>query len=395
MPYSYRIFDSIRQVPAADWQVIRETDGEPFNEPEYLQLVEETLGRLTQTAVLVCYDESGRAAAGACLSTCPLDVVLQAAPWIRRTVGWVRRVWPNFLRLKTVLSGVPTAVEQETLLLRSDANRGEVLRLLAEAAATFARRRRAALTVLGDFCDGDADWLNELERHGYRRGSSAPSHFLDMPYHTFDEYLLAMRSCYRTDVQHDMRLLDRRRVQIEVLDLAAKRAEPITPEFYEFYLQLLRRVELQFVTLPRTFFNRFIALNSERLQVLRVYVDQKPAGFFLSIEAGDHYHMLHAAVDEARSQELGIYRNLYFHEIEAAQARGLRQIRLGSMVDEFKLRIGSRPHGRIVYVKVRGLLQVPFRLFAKYLLSERPALTPKRVFRENRITRPPKLRKVA
>lgn len=395
MPYSFRVFDSIRDVPRADWQAVRATDGEPFNEPAYLRLVEAELGELTQTGIVVCYDEAGRAAAGACLSTCPLDVVVQAAPWVRKAVGWIRRVWPNFLRLKTVMSGVPTAVEQETLLMRPDADRGQVLRLLAEAAAIFARRRRAAVTVLGDFCDGDAEWLDELERHGFRRSGCAPSHFLDVPYDTFDDYLLAMRSCYRTDVQHDMRLLDRRRVRIEVLDESAKRAEPITPEFYAFYLTLLRRVALQFVTLPRTFLNRFIALNSKRLQVLRVYVDQKPAGFFLSLDGGDHYHMLHAAVEEAWSQQFGIYRNLYFHEIEAAQARGLRQIRLGSMVDEFKLRIGSRPQGRIVYVKAHGWLSAPFQAFAKYLLPERPVPAPKRVFRENRITRPPKLRKVA
>ncbi|MCE9606820.1 MAG: GNAT family N-acetyltransferase [Planctomycetia bacterium] len=395
MPYSFRIYDSIRDVPAADWRTVRGTHREPFTEPKFIQLVEETLGELTQTAVVVVYDDAGRPAAGMCLNTCLLDTVMEAAPGVRRAVGWVRRLWPNFLRFKTAMSGMPTAVEQEKLCFRAGADRAEALRLFSQAAAEFARRHHASLTILGDFFSDDAAWMDELQSHGFSRGCSLPSHFLDIPQRTFDDYLLAMRSCYRTDIQHDMRLLDRSRVRIEVLDDAAKQADPITPEFYAFYLRLLERVVLQLITLPRHYFNEFIARLRDRLQVLLVYVDDQPAGFFISYDTGETYQLLTVAVDEPLSRQYGIYRNLYFHEIESAQSRGLRHISLGTTVDEFKLRIGSKPRGRIIYVKVGGWLQAPFQILAKYFMPEIPTPAAKNVFRENRISRPPRLRKAA
>jgi hypothetical protein len=179
------------------------------------------------------------------------------------------------------------------------------------------------------------------------------------------------------------------------LDDAAKRSAPITPELYSFYVELLTRVDFHLVTLPRTYFNEFIARFRNRLQVLLVYVDDRPAGFFLSYDSGRAYQLLNVALDETLSKELGIYRNLYFHEIQAAQARGLRHISLGTTVDEFKLRIGSRPRGRIIYAKARGWLRAPFQMLAKFLLPEIPTPEPRRVFREHRTTRPPQLRRAA
>lgn len=395
MPYSFRMFDSIGDVPAGHWRAVCETDSEPFTDPKFIQLVEETLRDLTKIAVVMFYDESGRPAAGACLNICRLDVVMEAGLRIRQVVGWVRRFWPGFLRFKTAMSGMPTAVEQEKLCFRRGADRGEVLRLLSQAVDEFARSQGAALAILGDFFADDAGWMDELQRHGFSRGCSLPSHFLDIPQRTFDDYLLAMRSRYRTDVQHDMRLLDHRRVRIEVLDDAAKQNEPITSEFYAFYLELLKRVDFHLITLPRHYFNEFISRFRDRLQVLLIYVDDRPAGFFISYDSGETYQLLNVAVDEPLSREFGIYRNLYYHEIQSAQARGRRHISLGTTVDEFKLRIGSRPRGRVIYVKVRGWLQVPFQILAKLLMPEIPTPEPKRIFRENRITRPPQLRKAA
>ncbi|MGC3966225.1 MAG: GNAT family N-acetyltransferase [Pirellulales bacterium] len=170
-----------------------------------------------------------------------------------------------------------------------------------------------------------------------------PSHFLHLQPGTFDDYLTSMRSNYRIDLKGDMKLFDRRRVRIEELDETQKRSDPITPELYEFYLQLLERVEFHLLTLPREYFNEFTRRYADRLQVLRATVDGRPAGFFLSIPVGDMYQLLIVAVDEDLSRQFGIYRNMYFHEMESALARGFHTIGLGTTADEFKLRLGSKP----------------------------------------------------
>jgi hypothetical protein len=95
------------------------------------------------------------------------------------------------------------------------------------------------------------------------------------------------------------------------------------------------------------------------------------------------------------SRRFAIYANLCLLEIGTSLSRGVGHISLGTTADEFKLRLGSRPRGRILYVKARGLLALPFRLLAKVLVPDVPTPAAKRVFRENPLTNSRKQRKAA
>lgn len=395
MSYTHRLFSSIADVPAHEWQEVHDAGGDAFTDPQFVRLVEEQLRGLSETAVVLVYNAAGRPAAGVCLCTVRLDVMMEAPRALRRVVDAVRKLWPSFLKWNVVLTGLPVTVEQQKLCLLPSADRSETVRQLAHAAEEFARRTRAAIISYGDFLSDDQSWTDAFLQHGYHRGGSHPSHYLDLKQPSFAEYLASMRSNYRTDVQHDINLLDQERVRIEVLDDDAKQAEPITAEFYEFYLQLLQRVDFQLVTLPREFFNAYIARFGNCLDVMRAYVDGKPAGFAISGHNRGMYQLMKTAVDESLSRRFAIYANLCLLEIGTSLSRGVGHISLGTTADEFKLRLGSRPRGRILYVKARGLLALPFRLLAKVLVPDVPTPAAKRVFRENPLTNSRKQRKAA
>lgn len=393
MAYSVRMFDSIRDAPADDWNAVHLAVGDPFTDPRFVRLVEETLSSHTRSCVAVYYDHEQRPVAVTTFSTCRLDAVMEAAPVLKRLVAMVRRFWPSFLCFKTAMTGLPTTVEQEKLTILPTADRAEVLRLCDEVLSRFAARERASVTLIGDLFAADVFWADALIQFGYRRGGSLPSYFLEREENSFEEFLEAMRSSYRSQIKNDVKQLDPRHVRIEVLDESAPAAEPITEEFYAFYLRLLDRVDFHLLTLPREFFNEFIRRFSDRLQVLLAYVDDRPAGFYISIEAGSAYQLLLVGVDEELSHRYGIYRNLNYRQIGHGLSRGFRKISLGTTADEFKLRVGAVPHERVIYVKARGLLAWPFRLLAGLLIPRIPPPPPRNVFRETANPRQTRIRR--
>lgn len=393
MTYTARTYDSIDSAPAADWQRVHAAVGDRFTEPEFIRAVESTIGKLTNTAVAIVYDAASQPAAIATLSIVRLDVTMEATPFWRRTVAKVRRLWPNFLRLNVAMLGLPATFEQQKLCLMPSADGAAVLQALDVELAAFARRHGSSVMISGDFFAADDAWLASLTKLGYARGGSYPTHYLELDYPDFESYLAAMRSTYRTDIQNDRKLLDLERVRIEELDPAAMASAPISEQLYSYYLQLLGRVDFHLLTLPRSFFNEYLAACGRHLRAAIAYVDDRPAGFSIGIEMESMYRLLLIVTDEELSRRYGLYRNLYFRQIDYALKQGYRRISLGTTADEFKLRIGSTPYEQILYARATGLLKWPLRWFSQQLIPRVEPPAAKNVFRSKPCTTAPGTRR--
>src|SRR5262245_50652329 len=115
MPYSAQVFASIREVPIDAWNEIHGAYGDAFTDPRFLEIVEATLPAQFPFVPVVVFDDERRPAAIFCLSACRLDATTMAGAALRRHTGWVRCVWPNFLRFTLVLCGLPLTLPQRKL----------------------------------------------------------------------------------------------------------------------------------------------------------------------------------------------------------------------------------------------------------------------------------------
>lgn len=386
MAYTARSFSSIHQAPPQDWAAVHDAVGDRFTDPAFIAAVEKTLGELAPTEVVIVYDDRATPVAIATQSIVRLDVTMEATPFWRRCVAKVRRVWPNFLRLNVAMWGLPACFEQQKLCVVPEADRGEVLRAADVALSAFARRHGSSIALTGDFFAADDAWLAPLQQLGYVCGGSYATHYLELDYPDIQAYLEAMRSSYRNDILADMRLFRPEHVRVEELDAAAMADEPISERLYGYYRQLLDRVDFHLLTLPREFFNEYLAACGEHLKVAIAYVDEQPAGFSIGIEMDSMYRLLLIITDEELSRRYGLYRNLYFRQIDYALKHGFRRISLGTTADDFKLRLGSKPYEQILYAKATGVLKWPLRWFSKQLLPRVEAPKPKNVFRSEPAT---------
>jgi predicted N-acyltransferase len=381
MTYSARRFASIQEIPATEWNSVHDPYGDAFLDLRFLEIVQATLGSQIRFTPVIIADQCQRPAAIFCLSTCRLDATTLGGTWVRRPTRAVRSLWPSFLQLTCVLSGLPITIPHRKICLRPDADPAEIARLWDETAATFARQHHATAVLLGDFSAQEAEIFDRLTASGYYRSPSAPMHYLPLRHRNIPEYLTAMRAEYRRQVHRDLVKSDTQRVQIETIDTAAGVKDPVRPEFYDLYLRLLERVDSHLITLPREFFNQLICLFGENAHLLLARVDGRPAGVAVGLITGSTYTFVLLAVDAELNRQYGIYPRLFLDRIGFAMSLGLEQVNLGTTADEFKLRLGSSPKPRSVYVKVPGTLRYGFAWTSHLWLRAQPELQPRRVFR--------------
>ncbi len=380
MAYTYRVFRSPQHLDLDDWNRVHSSAGDAFTDPRFLRTVQRCFGETAPCHPVFFYDERDRAVAISTVSACSIDAALLAVPRLRKAVDWVRRVWPNYLRFKIVMCGLPVMVLHKRLCLLPDADSGEVLRLLEETLSDFAAQQRARILLMGDFDAGDRPWLDALCDRGYLQADSPPAYLLEASFADFQEYCRCLRAGYRRQVRSDRRPFAVPGVSVEHFSGGEHSSQQFTDELYDFYLRVVDRVDVSLTTLPGEFFREVIRQFHDEVHLLKVLVEGRPAAFELGLTWQGTYHLLFVAYDVEKNERYRLYFNLFHEAIDYALRSGVDAIDLGVFADSFKHRLGGRPQPRTVYLKVRGLLACPFRLFSGWLLPSIPLPEEKRVF---------------
>jgi len=380
MAYTFRTFESIGQTNLDDWNRVHESTGDPFTDPRFLETVERSLGDTAPCRPVIFYDERNQAVAISTVSACRLDAALLVGPRLRKAVGWIRRLWPNYLQFKVAMCGAPVTILQKRLCLLPDADSHEVLRLLDRALVEFAAQQHARVILIGDFDADDRSRLDVLRSLGYLPADSMPAHMLKASFADFQEYCDCLRSNYRRQIRKDRRRFRKAGVSVEHLCGGECSPRQFTDEFYDFYLNVLGRAEFKMTTLPPEFFREVIRQFRDEVHLIRVSVDDQPVAFEFGLTWRGICHLLLIGYDFGKNDEYRLYINTHYEAIDCALQQDVDIIDLGVFADAFKLRLGSQPRPRVIYVKVSGVITYPFHLFSCLLLPAIPLPMGKNVF---------------
>lgn len=250
----------IRVVPLTE---VRETDAwqlglrDQTKDHRYYEIVADTLGFDCRAFVLE--DQAGQVLAVQPFFFVEQDLVVTAPAWIQGPVGFVRRAFPSFLRLKMLMLGCAAG---EGSLVRTEAP-PTLVEALRETVLRAARAFGAKLVVWKDFSSSERAALQSL-RNGpagtrYVQIASMPATRMNFDFATFNEYL-----------ERRLSRVTRKSVRRKYKAVAA--APPITmtvtntldkdmDEALALYEQVFARSSLQFEHLNREFLQQL----SERL----------------------------------------------------------------------------------------------------------------------------------
>jgi predicted N-acyltransferase len=215
----------------------------------FYEIIAQTLRSDFDYHYLLLEDRSGKVRAIQPLFFVQQNLVEGVPGRIRHTIDLVRRRFPRFLTMRTLMVGC--AAGESHLDARLPEDQAWVAAALHASLKIYARRSRASLVVLKDFPAKYRDALRSFSANGYTRVPSMPMTRLALKYADFDEYFKTLGKATRKDLRRKFRKTESA-APIEMT--VVNDITPYVDEIYPLYLQVHERSPMKFERLTREYF---------------------------------------------------------------------------------------------------------------------------------------------
>ena len=178
------------------------------------------------------------------------DLLAGTGPRAQKLAGFIRRVWPRFLRMRTMMIGC--AAGEGHLDAQDEASRFALADSLARALPGEARRLKTKLIVFKEFPATDRPALSYLLDRGFTRIPSMPMTRLRLDFGSFEDYL---RNVLSAKMRAQLRRKYRKSERLASLEMRVTTdVTPYLDEIYALYLGVYERSNLHFEKLTPEYF---------------------------------------------------------------------------------------------------------------------------------------------
>jgi hypothetical protein len=332
----------------------------------YYEIVEDTIRDFDYRYIVVA-DAGGTARAVQPCLVLDQDLLQGAGRGIAGFAARVRRYWPRFMHLRTLMVGCAAG---EGHIDADAASAPAAMALLAAAIAALARELNARLIVLKEFPARYRDALACFRRAGFTCVPSMPTTSVSIAYPSFDDYMSrALSSKTRKDLRKKFRAAAK---SAPISMSAVADIGTVIDDVYPLYLRVYERSKLRFEKLTKDYFCR---LGREMPDKVRFFVwrqNGRIVAFALCMIEGDILYGEYLGLDYAVALELHLYHCVFRDVVTWAIANGFKSLGAGGLNYDPKLHLKCRLDPLDLYVKHTSPL---FNAFLKRLL---PLLEPTR-----------------
>ena len=200
----------------------------------YYELIEDTIHEEFDYRYFIMRDWTGTIFAIQPFFLLDCDLLLGAKPQIGQLTRFIRRLWPRFMRARTLMVGCAAGEGQ---LDGKDEFAGRFCaRLLASAIVKEARGLRVKLVVLKEFSAKYRPTLECFVNHRFTRIPSLPNVRLNIDYSSFEEY---MRCALSGGARRKLRLKLRATEQAPPIEMSVcDDVTHVIDDVYPLYLQV-------------------------------------------------------------------------------------------------------------------------------------------------------------
>jgi len=371
-----RVARTIGDVDPAEWDALLGADDLQATH-RFVRTCEEAQVEHAEYRHVLVHDGAGLAAV-ASLSLMKVKLDLLSTGPARAAIRGARRLRPGFLEVPVVFGGLPVSFGRSCLRLRADAAREPVLRALAAEAEAFAAEAGAPIVCFKEFTEEEADELEPLVRSGYFTAPSLPSCRLELPWRSPQEWLGAMRSGYRHQIDAGAR--HGRSAGTTVRVVQDFRGE--CPRLFALYEQVMDRAPFQLERLPLAFFERLAANLAAEARAILVERGDRLLAMAILLRSPGLMTFLLAGIDYAENRRHHAYLNVVAEVVAEAIRSGAPALEMGQTSYEPKRRLGAAVTPRTLFLRCRSPLGHRLFRLASPLLFPVPRLEPRRVFRQ-------------
>ncbi len=329
----------------------------------YYEIIDETLDDNFEHYYLILEDNFGQVRAVQPLFFLQQNLVEGVPTKIRSIVDLIRRTFPHFLTMRTLMVGCAAgagdlgacAPEDEPWLAEA----------LHASLDTIARQNNASLVVLKDFPSRYRTTLSGFSSNGYARIPSMPLTRLALHHTDFEQFLKTLGKATRKNFRRKFRKAERApKIDMEVVTDIARYID----EIYPLYLQVHERSALKFETLTKDYFLRLSREMPERARFFLWRQQGKIIAFSLCLVHGDTIYDECIGLDYAVALDLHLYFYTLRDIISWSFQQGLKYYCSNPLNYDPKLHLGCDLVPLDLYVRHTAPMINPiFRRVVRYL----------------------------
>lgn len=300
----------------------------------YYEIVEDTICPEFRYRYFALADARGTVQAVQPFFILDQDIVAGTGPRTRAVIDRVRRLWPRFLRLRTLMVGC--AAGEGHLDADGHAHRRNA-QVLASAIVRHARDQRARLIVFKEFPAKYRDTLACFLRHGFVRIPSLPMTKLDIEYASFDEY---MTTALNSATRRKLRKKFAATAQGPAIEMSVVcDASPIVDELHPLYLQVYERSKLRFEKLTKEYLCRVGRTMPDKVRFFVWRREGRIVAFSLCMIHGDAIYAEYIGLDYRVALDLHLYHYLVRDLVTWGIANGCKWFRSSGLNYDPKLHL--------------------------------------------------------
>jgi Acetyltransferase (GNAT) domain len=321
--------------------------GSEAKDRRYYELVEDTIHEEFDYRYFIIRDWTGKICAIQPFFLLDCDLLLGTKPRIGQLTRFIRRLWPRFMRARTLMVGC--AAGEGHLDGKDEFVRRFSARLLASAIVKEARGLRVRLVVLKEFSAKYRPTLECFVDHRFTRIPSLPNVRLNIDYSSFEEY---MRCALSGGARRKLRLKLKATEQAPPIEMSVSDdVTPIINDVYPLYLQVYHRSKLHFEKLTKDY---FCGLGHRMGDKSRFFIWRQSGriiAFGSCILQGDTIHAEYLGLDYSVALELHLYHYTFRDLINWGIARGYKSFHSSSLNYDPKFHLRYRLDPIDLYVR--------------------------------------------
>jgi len=255
------------------------------------------------------------------------DLVAGANDHARTFIAAIRRLWPRFMRARTLMVGCAAG---EGRLDGDESSQPTSAELLARSLRRLAGELNCAMIVLKEFPAKYRAPLQCLRRAGFTRAPSMPMTTLSLEFENFEDYLSnTLSPGTRAKVRRKLRAAERAEPAIAMS--LADDVTAIMDDVYPLYLKVFERSPLQFEKLTKEFLCEIVSRIPDKVRFFVWRQGARIIAFGLCMVQGDSICHEYVGFDYAVAFKLNMYYRVFHDIIEWAIANGYKRFYSGSL----------------------------------------------------------------
>jgi hypothetical protein len=285
----------------------------------YYELVEDTIHQGFEYRYFILSDAAGEVRAIQPFFIADQDLLAGMGSRTGRAAGAIRRVWPRFMRMRTLMIGC--AAGEGHLDAEDRETRSILVHSLAGAISRCARELRTGLAVFKEFTAADRGVLAQLKEYGFTRVPSMPMTRLKLDFASFEDYLHNVLSRnMRSKLRRNLKKSEGNVLELRIVtDIS-----PYIDEIYPLYLAVYERSGLHFEKLTPEYFCRIGQAMPEKTVYFMLLYENKIVAFNLCLLHNDEICSEYVGFDYSVAFDLHLYYVIVRRVMEWALANGYR-----------------------------------------------------------------------